>query len=216
MNFAGSGYTPGGQVDMVFARLGDPRAGFTTHADATGSLDDYVFASSEDDLLKFGEARETIFVTANDRTRIDAGQLPPESQFGAAAFTFTRSFASVPGRYVRGRRVTLDLYGWAFAAGKTAWLQFRRNGHLATSLKAGRLARPCGDRLSATVRVPRRLKVGTYRVVLSTRRHAISEAYVSRQGRVVAARSAGATPLGTGRPVARVGVSHSGSHRLQP
>ena len=72
----------------------------------------------EDSLLADGEDRRDIFVTATDTTRADAGAQPPESQFGAAQLTFTRWAGFSPGRYVPGRKVEVEAYGWAFAAGR--------------------------------------------------------------------------------------------------
>ena len=135
------------------------------------------------------EEREAIFVTANDRTRIDSGQQPPESQFGVAQFTFTRWEGFSPGRYVPGKRVAVEVYGWAFDAGKTAWFQFRKGARLMASVKIGQLDQQCGDR-AAKIRVPRNLKPGAYRLVLSTKQRKLSERYTWRNGRVTAARKA--------------------------
>ena len=98
MRLTGAGYTPGGQVDLVFATT-VPRGGYTTDADAAGALNDVVTVGSADQLLDPHEDRETIFLSANDRARIDADQQPPESQFGFTQFTFTRWAGFSPGRY---------------------------------------------------------------------------------------------------------------------
>src|SRR5688572_27236175 len=39
MRFTGAGYTPGGEVNLIFSLPGNPRAGDTTRADAAGAID---------------------------------------------------------------------------------------------------------------------------------------------------------------------------------
>ena len=172
MRFTGAGYTPDGQVDLLFTRPMEVRGMYTTRADAAGSLNDYTGVADAAQLIDDDEEREAIFVTANDRTRIDSGQQPPESQFGVAQFTFTRWEGFSPGRYVPGKRVAVEVYGWAFDAGKTAWFQFRKGARLMASVKIGQLDQQCGDR-AAKIRVPRNLKPGAYRLVLSTKQRAV-------------------------------------------
>ena len=202
MNFTGAGYTPSGEVNLLFARPMDPRGMYQTRADATGSLNDYVVFPDANILLRPKEERELLFVTANDRTRIEANQQPPESQYGVAQFTFTRWEGFSPGRYAPGKRAAVELYGWAFAAGKTAWLQFRKGSRRVASVKVGRLDTECGDR-KARVRVPRSLKAGRYRVVLSTERRTLSDNYTWRNGRVTATRSAASAASAPPRSMAR-------------
>jgi hypothetical protein len=191
MHFSGAGYTPGGQVDLMFARPNQPRGAYTTHADATGALNDFTGVGTADQFLEQDEGRETIFVAANDLTRIDADQQPPESQFGSTQFTFTRWEGYSPGRFVPGKRAAVEIYGWAFAAGKPAWFLFRKGSRTVASVKLGRLDDQCGDR-SARVRVPRSLTPGAYRVVLTTDRR-LRERYTWRKARVIASRAAAAT-----------------------
>ena len=113
------------------------------------------------------------------------GQQPPESQFGVAQLTFTRWEGFSPGRYVPGKQVSVELYGWAFATGKMAWLQFRQGPRTVASVKVGRLDQECGDR-KAKVKVPRNLESGRYRIVLATAPRQLSAAYTWRSGRVIA------------------------------
>jgi hypothetical protein len=182
MNFTGAGYTPAGQVDLLFSRPGTALGSYTTTADPAGALADYVMADAGD-LLPDDEDRLDIFVTGNDRTRIDQGA-PPESQFSTSQFTFTRWMGFSPGRYVPGRKVKLEAYGWAFATGKPLYFVFQRHGRSVTSVKVGRLSAPCGD-LIGRVRVPRKLKPGAYRLVLATTRHPTdADDYTWRKGHV--------------------------------
>ena len=198
-DFTGSGYTPGGEVDMLFSLPGDPRGGFDVTADPVGAIAGAPPAR-EDVLLRDDETRETIFVTANDRTRIDAGA-PPESQFGAAQFTFTRWAGFSPGRYVPGRKVRVEIYGWAFAEGERAYFLFRKGSRTVASVRIGTLAGPCGDR-KARVRVPRNLKAGAYKVWLSTDRRKPSDRSTWRRARVAGRSSASVARLA---PMRRVG-----------
>ena len=162
---------------------------YTTRADAAGLLADYTRFPDANVLLRTGERRETLFVTATDHARAEAGQQPPESRFGVAELTFTRWEGFSPGRYVPGKQVSVELYGWAFATGKMAWLQFRQGPRTVASVKVGRLDQECGDR-KAKVKVPRNLESGRYRIVLATAPRQLSAAYTWRSGRVIAEPSA--------------------------
>lgn len=209
MWFTGAGYTPDGQVDLLFTRPMEVRGIYMARADAAGSLNDYTGVADAAQLIDDDEDRETIFVTANDRTRIDSGQQPPESQFGVAQFTFTRWEGFSPGRYVPGKRVAVEVYGWAFDAGKTAWFQFRKGARLVASVKVGRLDQGCGDR-AAKIRVPRNLKPGAYRLVLSTKQRKLSERYTWRNGRVAAARKVSSRVSRSDRAMSGVNVARTG------
>jgi hypothetical protein len=197
--FTGSGYTPSGTVGLLFSVPGQPRAGFDVQADAAGNIAGRP-GVEEDALLARNEDRRTLFVTANDRTRMDAGTQPPESQFGTDQLTFTRWAGFSPGRYVPGRKVEIEAYGWAFAAGKPLYFLFQKGRTTVASVKAGRLSATCGDRV-ARIRVPKKLKAGAYRLVISTERRTPSGLYTWRKGRV-AKRAGAAASLG-GRSMAR-------------
>ena len=190
MVFTGAGYTLSGQVDLLFASDLEVHGGFTTHADATGALNGAVAVNDAGQLLADDEDRETIIITANDQTRIAANQQPPESQFGFSQFTFSRWEGFSPGRYVPGKRVTVEMYGWAFAAGQVAWFLFQKGSRTVASVKVGRLDDGCGDR-TARIRVPRGLKPGAYRVVLTIDRK-LRDRYTWRRARVTARPSASA------------------------
>ena len=193
MVFSGTGYTPGGPVDLMFSRSGTMLGSYGTSADAAGAIGDYVMASDEQ-MLDSDQQRATVFSTANDRTRIEQNA-PPESQFGAASFTFTRWAGFSPGRYVPGRKVKVEAYGWAFAAGEPIYFLFQKSRRTVASVKAGTLSAPCGD-LVARVRVPRKLKAGRYRLVLTTEKRKPSGLYTWRNGRVVRNSAAGASAGG--------------------
>jgi hypothetical protein len=197
MTFSGSGYTPGGPVDLVFSRVGGTVLGtYQATADAGGAVDDYVLARA-DGMLADDRDREQIGASAGDRTRAGQGE-PPQSTTAVTTFTFTRWMGFSPGRYVPGRKAAVEIYGWAFAEGKRAYFQFRKGRRTVASVPLGRIAGPCGD-LKARVKVPERLKPGAYRLVLSTGRRTLSDRYTWRDGRVVkrasASISAGRAPM---------------------
>jgi hypothetical protein len=186
--FTGTGYTPSGPVRLLFSAPGEPRAAFTGAADPSGGIAGQL-GVEEDMLLAKDEDRRDLTVTATDQTRADAGAQPPESQFGATQLTFTRWAGFSPGRYVPGRKVEVEAYGWAFAAGKPLYFHFQKGRTTVKAVRAGVLSADCGD-LVARVRVPK-LKPGAYRLVLSTGRRTPSGFYTWRKGRV--AKRAGAS-----------------------
>jgi hypothetical protein len=190
MVFTGTGYTPAGEVNLLFARPGAIVGSYSTTADAGGGIKGMVMAE-EDTVLSDDTNRASIFVSANDRTRIEQGAQPPESQFAPSEFTFTRWMGFSPGRYVPGRKVEVEAYGWAFAAGKPLYFHFQKGRTTVKSVRAGRLSETCGD-LVARVRVPKTLKAGRYRLALATQKRTPSGLYTWRNGRVVKRASASA------------------------
>jgi hypothetical protein len=165
MSFSGTGYTPSAPVDVVFSRSATVLGTYEATADAAGAVGDYVLAK-EDDILAAEQEREPIEASANDRTRAGQGE-PPQATTAAGTFTFTRWMGFSPGRYVPGRRAAVEIYGWAFAEGRTAYFLFRKGRRTVASVKLGTIAGPCGD-LEARPKVPRKLKAGAYKVWLST------------------------------------------------
>ena len=187
--FTGTGYTPSGTISLDFSVPGERRAGFAGTADASGGIAGRL-GVEEDTLLTDDENRRDLTVTATDTTRADAGTQPPESQFAATQLTFTRWAGFSPGRYVRGRKVEVEAYGWAFAAGKPLYFHFQKGRTTLKAVRAGVLSSDCGD-LVARVRVPK-VKPGAYRLVLTTSRRTPAGLYTWRKGRVVKATSASA------------------------
>lgn len=175
IEFSGSGYTPNGAVDLIFGANGRMGTGSAT-ADAAGNL---VGTTAVDDpglFLNGNQNRVEVFATANDRTRIEADQQPPESQFGVGSFTFTRSVTGLQKRLVAGRNTKVDARGWASQAGRRLYVLFYKGRRLAASATVGRLDEPCGY-LHRAVRVPRRLKAGRYTVVIGVERAARGDYY---------------------------------------
>ena len=193
--FSGAGYTPSGPIGLALDVASVRRAGFTGSADAAGAID-AALQVREDDLLLAREDRAAFTATATDETRTGAGD--PAS--ATARFTFTRWAGFSPGRYVPGRKVEVEAFGWAFAAGKPLYFLFQRKSRTVASVRAGSLSADCGD-LVARIRVPRKLKPGAYRLVLSTERRRPSGLYTWRKGRVV--RRATASAASADRAMAR-------------
>ena len=189
MRFTGAGYTPGGQVDLWFNRVGAVLGSYATTADAAGAIGEFVM-STEEQMLNEDEERETRWVSANDRTRIDQGE-QGESGFGTASFTFTRWMGFSPGRYVPGRKAAVEIYGWAFADGEPAYFLFRKGRRTVASVRLGTIGGPCGD-LKARAKVPRKLEAGAYKVWLSTDARKPSDRSTWRTARVTPRASASA------------------------
>ena len=103
----------------------------------------------------------------------------------------------------------MEIYGWAFAAGEVAWFLFQKGSRTVASVKVGRLDDECGDR-TARVRVPRGLKPGAYRVVLTTDRK-LRDRYTWSKARVTARRSAGAAAARGIQPMSRAGDDETGN-----
>ena len=164
MAFTGSGYTAGGEVDLLLSRPGTVLGQIETTADANGAIAGEVGAVA-DQVLQEHEERAERSVTANDRTRIDQGT-EPQAQFAASTFTFTRWEGFSPGRLATGRKTWAEAYGWAFADGLPVYFLFRKGGRTVASVRLGTLAGPCGD-LKKRFTVPRKLEPGTYKVYLS-------------------------------------------------
>jgi hypothetical protein len=194
MTFSGAGFTPGGQVDLLFSRAGTVLGTFVATADAGGAIGDYVLAD-EEDVLTADQDRGLVGTSATDRTRADQGE-PPQSTSAVAAFTFTRWMGFSPGRYVPGRKAAVEIYGWAFAEGRPAYFLFRKGRRTVASVRVGTIAGPCGD-LKARVKVPGKLRAGAYKVWLSTDRRKPSSRSTWRAARVV--RKASAASAGSRR-----------------
>jgi hypothetical protein len=193
MTFTGAGFTAGGDVGLAFAHLGAPFGSYPAKADAAGAIADFVTATSAQ-MLDPGAERQDVVATATDGTAQDRS--------ASAKFTFTQWMGFSPGRYSRGRRAKVEIYGWAFAEGRTAYLLFRKRSRTVASVKLGTIAGPCGD-LIARAKVPRKLRAGAYKVWLSTDRRSPSSRSTWRRARVV--RKAKASAASRPAPMAKAG-----------
>jgi hypothetical protein len=200
MLFSGAGFTPGGAVDLLLASQGK-LASLSATADGAGAVEGAVAAPRAEQFLSRRQWRDTIGVTANDRTRIEANASPLESQFAATAFTLTRWGGFSPARYAAGKPATVEMSGWTFATGEPAWLVFRKGSRTVAKVALGTLDDECGD-LRKRVRVPRKLKAGSYKVILTTDRR-LRGPYTYRTGRVTKAGASAAALSRAARAMAR-------------
>ena len=165
------GYTPGGEVELLVsdARPVACSGRSQTTADAAGAISGSPAVAGGATCSPTARTARCLGVTANDRTRIDQGA-EPASQFGRVASSRSRAgSASRPAATSPGRKAAVETYGWAFAAGQAAVLP--------ASARAGRSPRsaPAPERGTAAtsiarIKVPRKLRPGAYRLVLSTER----------------------------------------------
>jgi hypothetical protein len=170
MGFSGSGYTPGGEVNLFFSAEG--RFGsYGIQADAAGNLADTVRTPDPDDFVDDDDFSTTMTVTADDKTRMDAGA-PPEEQFGAAQFILSRweveleQPGGAPPRARKPMRVTA--VGFTHARGEMLYAHYTRGGKRLKSVRLGRLDDECGDRTRTLRRaLPRGLRPGRYRLVFN-------------------------------------------------
>lgn len=171
VGFTGAGYSPNGDVSLLFAAAG--RVGsYDTRADGTGALFGRIGTPDVDHFLDDDEVSATLTVTANDQTRIDAGA-PPEQQFGAAQFTLSRYGVRLMRRGGGTPRAAepmrVEVVGWTHALGEVVYVHYRRGGRTLKSVRIGRTAGDCGDR-KVTLRrgLPRGARPGRYQLVFNT------------------------------------------------
>jgi hypothetical protein len=173
MEYSGTGYTPGGEINFLFSSLSNQSTGsYDTHADAAGAIAGTIAAPSDDDVLADGDTSGTMGATANDRTRIDQGA-PAEQQFAGTAFRLTRWDVDVErpgGSAPKARKpMRVTAYGFTRVIGKPLYLQYRRGSKLLRAVKLGRLRGECGDLTRTLPRgLPRGLRPGRYTLVFTT------------------------------------------------
>ena len=191
LNFTGSGYTPGGEVSLLFARQG-ATGWFRTRADATGAIGGQTGLPDPDDFLDDDEFAGKVTATANDQARIEQGS-PPESQFAAAQFRLSRFEVYAFQRLRPGRRVRLRAAGFVGEAGKSLYAHYRRAGRTLKTARLGTLRGACGDLDTTTRAFPfRPVHAGTYTLMFSTAKRAsasgLSISYKVRVSRKYATR----------------------------
>ena len=186
VELSGSDFTPLGAVQYLFSAAADLRGSYDTQADARGAIASTIDVKG---LLR-DEDRAEVTVTANDQARIDANQQPPESQYAATTFTYTRTMGFSPAQWVPGRKARVEVFGWTAAGRRPIRVVFRRRefGRTIASVTAGTVTGDCGD-LVARVRTPRSLKPGHYTVLLAlTKTPRSADFFTYRRVRVVAPR----------------------------
>ena len=171
LGFTGAGYSPNGEVSFFFA-AGGHVGHYDTRADGAGALSGRIGTPDEDHFLDDDQVSATVTVTANDRTRIDAGA-PPEQQFGAAQFTLSRFEVRLWRRGGGAARAALpmrvEVVGWTHVLGEIAVPALpprRAHGEVRAARAAGRrLRRPEGH---ARRGLPRGARPGRYQLVFNT------------------------------------------------
>ena len=176
MSFSGTGYTPGGAVQVMFRSPETERVGsYDAQADAAGAIAGSLDSPREDVFLKDDAFDGMIGVSANDRTRIDAQTASPEEQFAGTVFQLSRFEVQLErpsGRRPRAAKpLSIRAVGFTNARGRTLYLHYRRGARTVKTVRIGRLAGPCGDRSRMLRRaLPRGLRPGTYTLVFNTSR----------------------------------------------
>jgi hypothetical protein len=173
VKFSGTGYTPGGAVQLIFRSFGTEQIGsYDAEADAGGAIAGSLATPDEDLYIKDDAFADMIGVAANDRVRIEAGAAQ-EEQFAGAVFEFSRYEVEVEqpnGRRPKAARpMRITAVGFTNAIGETLYVHYRRGGRTVKTIKLGRLTGDCGDRSRTLPRaLPRGLRPGTYKLVFNT------------------------------------------------
>jgi hypothetical protein len=173
MAYSGSGYTPGGPIQMLFTSFSTQVNGsYDTAADAAGAISGTIDTPDPDLFLGDAEFSGTMGVSANDRTRIDAGA-PPDQQFAGSTFTLSRFEVQVDqpnGRAPKARKpMRVIAVGFTNARGRVLYVHYRRGARVVKTIQLGRLRGDCGDRSRTLPRaLPRGAHPGRYQLVFNT------------------------------------------------
>ena len=179
MEYSGTGFTPGGEINMLYRSLSNQATGaFDTHADAAGAIGGTVDAPSEDDALDDDDISGIMGASANDRTRIDQGA-PPAQQFAGTVFRLTRwdvEVARPGGGAPKARKpMRVTAYGFTRVIGKPLYVQYRRGNRTLKAIRLGRLGGECGNLTRTIPRgLPRGLRPGRYTLMFTTSPRAVN------------------------------------------
>jgi len=148
MVFSGGGYTPNGEVNLLFSANGRIGGTYGTRADANGAIGGRLNVPDMDRFMDSSEDTTEVFSSANDRTRLDA-EGPSENGAGFTTFQFARFGFRLrtPGdRDITPRRsVTVAATGYTNAVGKRAYLHYRRGGRTLKTVRLGTFKTACGN-----------------------------------------------------------------------
>jgi hypothetical protein len=157
VTLTGAGYTPGGQVALMFQLAGArgnnivaPKNPLT--ADPAGGINAAIPAP---DLASDNDLRETVTLTANDQAKIGpTGPIgTPEESFAATRFLLTdvsvRVVAWYGGRANPRAQTTFKVYGWEPL--HKVYAHYFLKGKRLKTVELGSVSGPCGD-LSRTLR----------------------------------------------------------------
>ena len=159
MRFSGTGYTPGGAIEMLFNSLSTQSAGqWEITADPIGAIAGTLDTPDPDLFLDDSAFSGMMGVATND---------------ARATFTLSRfevQTAQPNGRAPKSRKpMRVTAVGFTNANGQTLYVHYTRNRTRLKTIKLGRLGGDCGDRIRTLPRaLPRGLRPGRYKLIFNT------------------------------------------------
>jgi hypothetical protein len=151
ITLTGAGYTPGGDVAVLFQLAGARGNNIVApktplKADAAGGIGTAVPAPA---LASDNDLRETVTLTANDQTKLGPnGPIgAPEETFATTQFLLTTTGVRVlpwfSGRANPGALTTFKVIGWE--PSRKVYAHYFRNGKRLKTVEIGSVSGPCGD-----------------------------------------------------------------------
>jgi hypothetical protein len=171
IRLTGAGYTPAGDVAMVFSLSGAHGSNVVSaqdplKADAAGGINGRVAAPP---LASDNDVRETVTMTANDQARIGpTGPVgPPEDSFATTQFTLSAvDVLVVPwliGHVNPRALTTFKVMGWE--PYRKVYAHYFLNGKRIKTVEIGSVSGPCGDMTKKVRQFPfRPVPAGRYRI----------------------------------------------------
>lgn len=171
IGLGGAGYTPAGDVAVMFTLKGAHGNNFVAakdplKADAAGGIHGTVPAPQ---LASDSDLRETVTLTANDQARLDPSAPPvaPEETFAATQFTLTAvDVLVVPwliGHVSPRALTTFRVVGWE--PFRKVYAHYFLNGKRLKTVEIGSVSGPCGDLTKKVRQFPfRPVPAGRYRI----------------------------------------------------
>jgi hypothetical protein len=167
----GAGYTPAGDVGLMFQLSGAHGNNLVApkdplKADAAGGISTRLPAPQ---LASDNDLRETVTLTANDQTRLGqtAPSLPPEETFGVTQFQLSAVDVVVrpwfSGRANPRALATFKVVGWE--PFRKVYAHYLLNGKRIKTVLVGSVSGPCGDLTKKLRQFPfRPVPAGRYRI----------------------------------------------------
>jgi hypothetical protein len=167
----GAGYTPAGNVGVMFSLKGARGNNFVAQkdplkADAGGGISAKVPAPQ---LASDSDLRETVTLTANDQARLDPSAPPvaPEETFAATQFQLSAvDVMVVPwliGHVDPRALTTFKVVGWE--PFRKVYAHYLLNGKRIKTVELGSVSGPCGDMTKKARQFPfRPVPAGRYRI----------------------------------------------------
>ncbi len=171
IRLTGAGYTPGGDVAMLFSLSGAHGSNVVSArdpltADAAGGINGRVAAPP---LASDNDLRETVTMTANDQARLGpTGPVgPPEDSFATTQFTLSAADVLVVpwliGHVNPRALTTFKVMGWE--PYRKVYAHYFLNGKRIKTVEIGSVSGPCGDMTKKVRQFPfRPVPAGRYRI----------------------------------------------------